>query len=213
MPNRRAVMAGLFFAAATAEAQESISPTEPWPQAGCPPRCPTSPPYATPVHLDGYRYMLSDPNLTIWVRLIAVGGLEQAVAAAAVPYTMFPASNEAFAPFPNIVKQLLGYQSGGGSGVGKSTMDAFPDTSKIVAVVRSHTVSGMHLPDEFMGKKITVTSITGTPINIDATNPSAVVVTWNSAANGEPLATTVTEPPIILSNAVLYVVNKIEPLA
>lgn len=163
------------------------------------------------VGVDAYSYMLSNPDLTTWLQLITAGGLEQGARGGA-PFTQLPASDDAFSAFPFIVKQLLGYQQGGGSGVGKSTMQAFPDTSLIVKLVRSHTIRGLHYPGEVMGKKVTVDSLAGTPITIDATNPQAVQVSWASAANGQPLTTQVTAPPVICTNAVLYITNKIETM-
>jgi len=61
-------------------------------------------------------------------------------------------------------------------------------------------------------KKITVTTVAGTPLEIDATDPHAVKLSWNSAGNGEPLTATLDEPPVTCVNAVIYPINKIEQM-
>jgi uncharacterized surface protein with fasciclin (FAS1) repeats len=157
---------------------------------------------------DGYSYMSSDPNLTTWVQLIDAGGLQQ-YARGAAPYTVFPASDQAFAAFPDMVKSLLGYQYSLGQ---RNGQNVFPDTSTIVKLVRSHVIAGKHYPTEVMGKVITVTSVAGTPVKVDGTDPSAVTVSWTSAAGGGNLSAKLIEPPVTCVNAVIYVVNSIEKM-
>ncbi len=156
---------------------------------------------------DGYSFMAANPRLTTWVQLIDAGGL-QGYARADI-YTVFPAADSAFAQFPGMVKDLLGYQYTTGT---HNAADAFPDTSKIVKLVRSHAVNGKHYPNEVMGKKITVESMAGTPIAIDGTDPNAVKVTWTSAANGETLSASLVNTPITCTNAVIYIVDTIEKM-
>ena len=159
----------------------------------------------TTVDVDAYSFMSSDPRLTIWVQLIAAGGQEQ-YARAPTPYTMFPASNAAFAEMPAFVNSLLAYQNSTGT---HNAQDAFPDTSKIVELVRSHVVRGKHYPQDVMGRKITVTTIAGTQLEVDGTDPSAVRLNWASAANGEALSARLVDQPITCRNAVLYIVDHI----
>jgi uncharacterized surface protein with fasciclin (FAS1) repeats len=159
--------------------------------------------------VDAFSYMQDDPDLTTWVQLITAGGLEQAARSVA-PYTTFPATDQAFSAFPGIMKQLLGYQST--TGGAHTSMQAFPDTTKIVELVRSHVVRGKHYPKEVMGKKVTVESVAGSPVTVDATNTSDVTVSWTSAANGHALVAQVLGPPITCSNAVIYKINKIEDM-
>jgi uncharacterized surface protein with fasciclin (FAS1) repeats len=157
---------------------------------------------------DGYSYMASDPNLTTWVQLIDAGGL-QGFARAATPYTVFPATDAAFDEFPGLMKDLLGYQMETGS---HNAQSAFPDTSRIVKLVRSHVVAGKHYPGDMMGKTTTVTTVAGTPLQIDATDPKAVKISWTSSASGEPLSATLVDQPITCVNAVIYPINHIEKM-
>lgn len=159
------------------------------------------------VDVNAYSYMLQDPNLTIWVQLLAAAGLTGAAATAI--YTVFPAADSAFAQFPGLAQSLLGYQSGTNS---KSGAMVFPDTSRISKLVRSHVIEGKHLTSEIMGKKVTLTTIAGTELDIDATNPDAVQLHWVSSAALGPLSATLTEPPVTTVNAVIYVVNNVEQM-
>ena len=156
---------------------------------------------------DGYSYMAANPRLTTWTQLIDAGGL-QGYARSDV-YTVFPAADSAFAQFPGMVKDLLGYQYTTGS---HNAADAFPDTSKIVKLIRTHALNGKHYPNEVMGKKVTVTSLAGTPILVDGTDPTAVKVTWTSAANGQSMTAALVNEPVTCTNAVIYVVDTIEKM-
>lgn len=156
---------------------------------------------------DGYSFMASDPRLRTWTQLIDAGGL-QGYARADI-YTVFPAADTAFAQFPGMVRDLLGpYYSTGTH----NAAEAFPDTSKIVKLVRSHAINGKHYPNEVMGKSVTVTSIAGTPIAIDGTDPNHVKVTWTSAANGQTMSALLVDQPVTCTNAVVYIVNTVEKM-
>jgi uncharacterized surface protein with fasciclin (FAS1) repeats len=154
---------------------------------------------------DAYSIMASMPDLTSWVTLIDAGGL-QAQARAPVPYTIFPVTNAVFDANPQIAKQLLGYLSQSGT---HNAQDAFPDTTLIVKLVRSHVLRGKHFPSEMESKKVTVTTVAGTPMTIDATT-SPVAISWTSAANGRTASAQLVDPPIVCSNAVIYVINNLE---
>ena len=158
----------------------------------------------TVVEADAYSYMLQNPQLSTWVQLINAGGMVDAARTAI--YTVAPAADSAFAQYPGLVNRLLGYTSATGTG----SRSPFPDTSKIVELVRSHVVAGKHFPGEVMGKTVTFTSVAGTPIQVDGTNPKAVKLTWTSAAlNGQPLTATLTAPPVITTNAVIYIIDTV----
>lgn len=165
----------------------------------------TVPAQAQTVAADALSAMASDPRLTLWVQLIAAGGLE-ASARASTPYTVFPASDAAFAKYPAITKDLLGYLYETGTRNGAT---AFPDSSKIVKLVRSHVVAGKHFPSEMMGGKITVTSVAGTPITFDGTT-KPVTISWTSVDNGKSMHATLVDQPIIATNAVIYVLDDID---
>ena len=154
---------------------------------------------------DAYTVALSDPRLSTWARLIDAGGL-QAYARAATPFTVFPASDAAFAGYPHLIQDLLGYQSMTGS---HNDAAAFPDTSKIVALVRSHVVAGKHMPAECAGKSMSVTTLAGTPLVVDGTQTPAQV-TWTSVVLGHPLTASLVSRPIVCSNAVIYILDRID---
>ena len=131
----------------------------------------------------------------------------QSYARAARPYTIFPVTDAVFSRNPEIVKQLLGYLYSTGS---HNSQDAFPDTATIVKLVRSHAVAGKHYFAEMAGKSSTLTSIAGTPIQVDATITGGVKVSWTSAANGKPLSANLVDQPITCTNAVIYIVDAVE---
>jgi uncharacterized surface protein with fasciclin (FAS1) repeats len=154
---------------------------------------------------DAYTVALSDPRLSSWTRLIDAGGL-QAYARAATQFTVFPASDAAFAGYPHLINDLLGYQSQTGS---HNDAAAFPDTSKIVALVRSHVVAGKHMPEECAGKSVSFTTRAGTPLVVDGTQ-SPMQITWSSVVLGRPLTASLVDQPIVCSNAVIYILDRID---
>ncbi len=68
----------------------------------------------------------------------------------------------------------------------------------------------MHYPADVMGKRITVTTIAGTPLEVDGTDPAAVRLSWTAAGNGQPLGARLVGEPVTCSNAVVYIVDHIE---
>ena len=116
------------------------------------------------------------------------------------------ASDAAFAGYPHLIQDLLGYQSMTGS---HNDAAAFPDTSKIVALVRSHVVAGKHMPAECAGKSMSVTTLAGTPLVVDGTQTPAQV-TWTSVVLGRPLTASLVSQPIVCSNAVIYILDRID---
>lgn len=159
------------------------------------------------VDMDAYTFMLQDPRLSIWVQLINAGGAVDAARTAI--YTVFPAANSAFDQFPGLAESLVGYLMTTGA---RNAQNVFPDTTRIVALLRSHVIAGKHFTSEVMGKRVTLTTIAGTELDVDATDPNAVTIHWVSAANGLPLTATLAEPPVTTINAVIYVVDKINKM-
>ena len=155
---------------------------------------------------DGYSVLAADERFTTWVQLIDAGGL-QSYARAPTPYTVLAVTDTGFSKYSGIVKDLLGYQYQSGS---HNDADAFPDTSKIVKFVRSHIIKGKHFPNEVMGKKVTVTSVAGTPIMIDGTT-TPITVTWKSVDTGKSLTAQITQAPLVAINAVIYPADDIGP--
>ena len=154
------------------------------------------------VMTDAYSYFASNAQFTTWVRLIAAGGLEQG-ARGATQFTVFAPTDDALDKYPQIA-ELLSYQNQ----VGPRGNNIFPDTSKIVKLVRSHVVLGKHFPKEATGGRMTVNSLAGTPISVD-TSKTPAVVTWNSAVTGSALAASLTGSPVNTFNAVIYPVDAI----
>ncbi len=164
-------------------------------------------PYAAAqtVNMDAWSAMLSDKRFTIWLRLIAGGGLE-ANARAATPYTMFAVTDTGWKKYSQLADSLLDYQDSNG----RHADDAFPDSSRIVALVRSHTVRGKHPAVEIMDKRVSMKTIEGTPIEIDGT-ARPVTISWHSEAGAGNLTAPVIDAPLITINAVIYPIDDIGP--
>ena len=153
---------------------------------------------------DAYSVMAADERFTTWVRLIDAGGLQQS-ARAPNPYTVFAITETGFAKFPQVVQDLLGYQQTSGT---HNSADAFPDTSKIVRLVRSHVTRGKHLYSEVQGKKFSAKSVAGTPIIVDGTK-QPVTITWQSQATNSGLTAVVPDVPLVAINAVIYPIDDV----
>lgn len=155
---------------------------------------------------DAYSVMAADERFTTWVRLIDAGGL-QAFARAPNSYTVLAVTDTGFAKSPQVVQDLLGYQNETGS---HNDANVFPDTSKIVRLVRSHVTRGKHYASEVMGKKITVTTVAGTPLIIDGTK-MPVTAAWQSQVTHGSLTAVVPDVPLVAINAVIYPIDDIGP--
>ena len=66
----------------------------------------------------------------------------------------------------------------------------------------------LHPFDDFKGKKLTLQSAVGTPIEVDGTNPQAVTVTWQSV-QGQNAQGTLQGEPILANNADIYPINEV----
>ena len=154
---------------------------------------------------DAYAVMASDPRLTIWTRLIDAGGL-QSYARAAAPYTIFAASDDAFGGHPDVVETLLGYQS---STSGRRGQSMFPDTSRIVRLVRSHVTAGRHALSEMRGRRLTVRTLAGTPLVIDGAR-APVALSWHSLNTGQNFHARLLGQPLESSNATIFVLDAVD---
>jgi uncharacterized surface protein with fasciclin (FAS1) repeats len=152
--------------------------------------------------VDAYTLMASDPRFTAWTRLIDIGGL-QAAARSPNAFTVFAPTDEAAAKHPQIEQMLLGAQK-----PNAREMDVFPDTSRIVGIVRAHVIRGKHMLSEFQGKKETLTSLSGVPLLIDGTGPQ-VTVTRTDPVSGKTVTMVVTDQPEAATNAIIYPVNDV----
>lgn len=145
---------------------------------------------------DGFTVMASDPSLSTWVSFLQQSGLAS-YARGANPYTVFPPTNAAFDRYPNVVQRLLPVSG-----------DMFPDTSRLIPPIRSHVIHGLHPLAEFQGKKVSYTSLSGNPIEIDGTDPQALTVTW-TGIEGKTGVGKVEGQPILASNADIYPLDSV----
>jgi uncharacterized surface protein with fasciclin (FAS1) repeats len=141
--------------------------------------------------------MQQDGRFGDFVKLLGVSGIGRS-AALARPYTVFAPTDAALEPSANM-PALLGSTYGNGTAV--------PDVTGIDRVVRSRTVAGIHPPTEFAGKKVTLESMNGTPIEVDGTQNGTLTVTVRRA---DQVATqTINTKPLMASNAIIYPVDSV----
>ena len=145
---------------------------------------------------DGFAVMASDPRFAIWVTLLQQSGLAP-YARGGTPSPVFAPTNGAFQKRPDILQDLL-----------PNSSQAFPDTSALIPLIRAHVVYRLHPFDEFKGKKLTLQSAVGTPIEVDGTNPQAITVTWQSV-QGQNAQGTLQGEPILANNADIYPINEV----
>lgn len=134
-------------------------------------------------------------DLSQWGHLVQLAGLVPA--AQSNPVTVFAISDKAFHNMNAVWANALKSPGAMGS----------PHFMRIQALVMSQAVLGIHPMSEFAGKTVTLTSVGGTPIVIDATNPNKVTVKaayTTSYVSGEALSS---------SQAVIYpvYVTKVHP--
>lgn|GEM_PF-3311668 len=151
---------------------------------------------------DGLTVLSDDGRFAQWVSLIHAGGMDRE-AAGRRPYTVFVPTDQAFARYPNGVRELLGQ-------TGAASQEPFPDISRLVVVVRTHTLAGLHPFAEFAGKKTTLKSLDGTPIEVDATTPGSTSIVWSyRGGSGQATAKLVGEA-LVASNAIIYPVDQVD---
>jgi uncharacterized surface protein with fasciclin (FAS1) repeats len=145
---------------------------------------------------DALATMLANPNLTKWASWIQDTGMGPA-ASKNGPYTTFVPTNEAISILPQKDIKYISPETGG----------AYPDASRLIFVLRSHVVMGLHPMSELAGKRTTLKSLNGKPIIIDATNPASVTITTAGS-----MAHLVGEP-IMSDNALIYPIDKLDVTA
>jgi uncharacterized surface protein with fasciclin (FAS1) repeats len=116
---------------------------------------------------------------------------------------VFAPTDEAAAKHPQIEQMLFGAQS-----PSARQKDVFPDTSRIVGIVRAHVIRGKHPLSEFQGKKETLDSLAGIPLVIDGTGPQ-ITVTRTDPVSGKTVTLVVTDQPMLATNAIIYPVNDV----
>jgi uncharacterized surface protein with fasciclin (FAS1) repeats len=150
--------------------------------------------------VDAYTLLASDPRFTVWTQLIDTGGL-RAAASSPNAFTAFVPTDEAFAKHPQVQQMLLAANA-----PNARDRDVFPDTSRIVGIVRAHVIRGKHPLSEFQGRKETINSLAGIPLVIDGTGPQ-VTVTRTDPVSGNTITLVVTDQPMLATNADIYPVN------
>jgi uncharacterized surface protein with fasciclin (FAS1) repeats len=144
---------------------------------------------------DAWSALESNPNFSDVVALLKYAGLGQYVQTDR--FTAFFPTNKAFDSNPGILESLL-----------KERSRAFPDTTLAVIFMRSHAIYDLHPLSEFSGKTVTLTSISGNPIEIDGTHPNVFTVRWVSVQSQFATAHIV-DNPIVTSNAIIYPVDTV----
>ena len=152
--------------------------------------------FAQEVNQDAFTEFASDGRFSDWMSLLVESGLSP-YARGLARFTAFVPTNQAFAGNPGVLASLL-----------PNGNEAFPDTTKLIRFIRAHVLAGMHPLSEFSGKEVTVNSVIGTPIEIDARNPSSIQVTWTSM-EGVHASTKVSGAPIACINALIYPVDQV----
>jgi uncharacterized surface protein with fasciclin (FAS1) repeats len=145
---------------------------------------------------DGFTVMASQSRFSTWVTILQLSGLAP-YARGATPYTVFAPTNAAFDKRPDIRTDLL-----------PTSSEMFPDTTLLIGLVRAHVAYGLHPLDEFTGKTVTLKSVSGSPIEVDGTNPQAITVTWHSV-QGQTAHGTLSGQPIRASNANIYPIDTV----
>ncbi len=99
----------------------------------------------------------------------------------------------AFDRYPELRASLLGPAS-----------EAFPDTHALVMFVRAHVLLGLHPTPPLGGRREQVMTRVGTTIDIINTTPPTI--SWDSSG-GRTGTATLSEAPIIASNALIYPID------
>ena len=151
---------------------------------------------------DGLSVMADDGRFTQWLSLIHAGGMDR-MAAGRRPYTVFAPTDQAFVPYQFGVRDLLGE-------TGATKDEPFPDISRLVSILRTHTLRGLHPWAEFEGKKTTITSLAGSPIVVDATTPGKTTVMWSYRGGNGTATANMLGAPLFASNAIIYPVDQLD---
>jgi len=126
--------------------------------------------------------------------LVEQAGLAGA-ARSAVNVTLLAPTNAAFYKYPTYLQTLVP----GGS-------NSFPDTRKLIQFVRNHVVTGIYMPAQLEGKKLSLTSLAGYPVDIDGTGTGAPIVSYH-LVGGQTVNAEITAEPIRASNGIIYPIN------
>ncbi len=134
----------------------------------------------------------ADPRFKTFTSIVRRSGLESS-ARGTQPFTIFVPTEAAFDRYPELRASLLGPAS-----------EAFPDTHALVMFVRAHVLLGLYPTPPLGERRERMMSRVGTPIDIINTTPP--VISWASSG-GRTGTATLSEAPIIASNALIYPID------
>ena len=138
---------------------------------------------------DAFTLGTADPRFRTFMLIVQKSGLE-ASARGTQPFTIFAPTEAAFDRYPELRANLL-----------RPTSEAFPDTHALVAFVRAHVLLGLYPTPPLGERRERLMSRIGTPIEIINSTPPTI--SWVSAG-GRTGTATLSEAPIIASNALIY---------
>ncbi|MCB8882768.1 hypothetical protein ACELLULO517_21160 [Acidisoma cellulosilytica] len=130
--------------------------------------------------------MASNPDLSQWSYIVGQAGLK--MAAATNPVTVFALTDKGFNDINAVWHGALKTPGASGS----------PNYQKMQQLVRSQAILGLHPPSEFDGKKVTLTSVAGTPITVDGTVQGKLTVEMKYATGA------VSGMPMVSDQSVIY---------
>ena len=134
----------------------------------------------------------ANPRFRTFTSVVQKSGLEL-LARGAQPFTVFMPTEAAFDRYPELRASLLGPAS-----------EAFPDTQALVMFVRAHVLLGLHPTPPLGMRRERIMSRVGTTVEIINTVPPTI--SWESSG-GRTGTATLSETPIIASNALIYPVD------
>jgi hypothetical protein len=133
--------------------------------------------------------MASNPNLADWTHIVQLAGLN--TAAATNTLTIFAVTNKGFENINTMWHGVLKSPGANGS----------PNFQRMARLVRSQAILGLHPQSDFTGKVVQLTSVAGTPITVDASEPGKVTVTAAYTTGY------VTATPQVTTQAIIYPVE------
>jgi uncharacterized surface protein with fasciclin (FAS1) repeats len=131
----------------------------------------------------------TDSSLSQWAHIVQLAGLTQAGQTNTV--TVFAITNKGFETVNQAYSNAL--KSPGRTGS--------PNFQRMQALVRTQAVFGLHPMSDFKFKTVTLTSVAGTPIVVDGSNPAKITI------KTKYITGTVGDQPLSSSQAVIYPVT------
>lgn len=141
---------------------------------------------------DAFTTASANPRFRTFTSVVQKSGLEPS-ARGLQPFTVFMPTEAAFDRYPELRASLLGPAS-----------ETFPDTHALVMFVRAHVLLGLHPTPPFGTRRGRIMSRVGTTVEIINTVPPTI--SWESSG-GRTGTATLSEAPIIASNALIYPID------